>query len=152
MADPQRNGLAERDVEQAIVALKKGAYLLKYGRRGKPKFCPFRLSNDESMLIWYSGKEEKQLKLNNVSRIIPGQRTDQMTFLSWLLMWFEAISGLRIGLDKSEILLVGRVENLEVLALEFGYKAGVLPSTYLGLPLGAPHKFVAVWDGVEERL
>ena len=75
-----------------------------------------------------------------------------MTFLSWLLMWFEAISGLRIGLDKSEILLVGRVENLEVLALEFGYKAGVLPSTYLGLPLGAPHKFVAVWDGVEERL
>ena len=30
---------------------------------------------DESLLIWYSGKEEKQLKLNNVSRIIPGQRT-----------------------------------------------------------------------------
>ena len=30
---------------QAITALKKGAYLLKYGRRGKPKFCPFRLSN-----------------------------------------------------------------------------------------------------------
>lgn len=30
---------------QAIIALKKGAYLLKYGRRGKPKFCPFRLSN-----------------------------------------------------------------------------------------------------------
>ena len=30
---------------KAITALKKGAYLLKYGRRGKPKFCPFRLSN-----------------------------------------------------------------------------------------------------------
>ncbi|KAH9318738.1 hypothetical protein KI387_020507, partial [Taxus chinensis] len=29
----------------AITALKKGAHLLKYGRRGKPKFCPFRLSN-----------------------------------------------------------------------------------------------------------
>ncbi|KAM7519881.1 hypothetical protein LguiB_018843 [Lonicera macranthoides] len=28
----------------AIVALKKGAHLLKYGRRRKPKFCPFRLS------------------------------------------------------------------------------------------------------------
>ncbi|KAM7278917.1 hypothetical protein ACFE04_006051 [Oxalis oulophora] len=38
-------GLVERDIEQAITALKKGAYLLKYGRRGKPKFCPFRLSN-----------------------------------------------------------------------------------------------------------
>ncbi|XP_072953082.1 PH, RCC1 and FYVE domains-containing protein 1-like isoform X1 [Typha angustifolia] len=75
MADPLRNGPVERDIEQAITALKKGAYLLKYGRRGKPKFCPFRLSNDESVLIWYSGKDEKQLKLNQVSKIIPGQRT-----------------------------------------------------------------------------
>lgn len=30
---------------QAITALKKGATLLKYGRRGKPKFYPFRLSS-----------------------------------------------------------------------------------------------------------
>ncbi|KAG9142961.1 hypothetical protein Leryth_006229, partial [Lithospermum erythrorhizon] len=68
-------GPVERDIEQAIIALKKGAYLLKYGRRGKPKFCPFRLSNDESSLIWFSGKEEKLLKLSHVSRIISGQRT-----------------------------------------------------------------------------
>lgn len=72
--DQGRKG-AERDTEQAITALKKGAYLLKYGRRGKPKFCPFRLSNDESVLIWFSGKEEKLLKLSHVSRIMPGQRT-----------------------------------------------------------------------------
>ncbi|CAN6444048.1 unnamed protein product [Victoria cruziana] len=75
MADLTRTGTVERDVEQAITALKKGAYLLKYGRRGKPKFCPFRLANDESVLIWYSGKEEKHLKLSHVSRIVPGQRT-----------------------------------------------------------------------------
>ncbi|KAA8532991.1 hypothetical protein F0562_032892 [Nyssa sinensis] len=75
MADSQRVGLAERDIDQAITALKKGAYLLKYGRRGKPKFCPFRLSNDESMLIWYYGKEEKQLELCQISRIFPGQCT-----------------------------------------------------------------------------
>ncbi|KAL5764602.1 hypothetical protein ACOSP7_016953 [Xanthoceras sorbifolium] len=74
-SDLSRTGAVERDVEQAITALKKGAYLLKYGRRGKPKFCPFRLSNDESVLIWYSGKEEKHLKLSHVSRIISGQRT-----------------------------------------------------------------------------
>ncbi|XP_055814359.1 PH, RCC1 and FYVE domains-containing protein 1-like [Solanum dulcamara] len=69
------SGLVERDIEQAITALKKGACLLKYGRRGKPKFCPFRLANDESALIWFSGKEEKHLKLSHVSRIISGQRT-----------------------------------------------------------------------------
>ncbi|KAF8398824.1 hypothetical protein HHK36_014684 [Tetracentron sinense] len=65
----------DREVDQAIVALKKGAHLLKYGRRGKPKFCPFRLSTDEKLLVWYSGKEEKQLRLNSVTRIISGQRT-----------------------------------------------------------------------------
>ncbi|KAE8651753.1 PH, RCC1 and FYVE domains-containing protein 1-like isoform X1 [Cucumis sativus] len=75
MADTQKVGLAQRDIEQAIIALKKGAHLLKYGRRGKPKFCPFRLSSDESLLVWYSGKDEKQLKLSLVSKIIPGQRT-----------------------------------------------------------------------------
>ncbi|KAE8691656.1 hypothetical protein F3Y22_tig00110885pilonHSYRG00023 [Hibiscus syriacus] len=74
-SDISRTGPVERDIEQAITALKKGAYLLKYGRRGKPKFCPFRLSNDESVLIWFSGKEEKHLKLSHVSRIISGQRT-----------------------------------------------------------------------------
>ncbi|KAL8533851.1 hypothetical protein ACS0TY_010034 [Phlomoides rotata] len=75
MADLQRPSFVERDIEQAITALKKGAHLLKYGRRGKPKFCPFRLSADESTLIWYYGKDEKQLELRQVSRIIPGQRT-----------------------------------------------------------------------------
>lgn len=30
---------------------------------------------DESVLIWFSGNEEKHLKLSHVSRIISGQRT-----------------------------------------------------------------------------
>ena len=77
---------------------------------------------------------------------------EQMVFLSWLLMWFEAILGLSINLDKSEILLVGRVENVEMLALKFGCNAGTLPFTYLGLPLGTPHKSVVVWDGMEEMM
>ncbi|KAI9114203.1 hypothetical protein K1719_014853 [Acacia pycnantha] len=74
-SDLSRAGPVERDIEQAITALKKGACLLKYGRRGKPKFCQIRLSNDESALIWFSGKEEKHLKLSHISRIISGQRT-----------------------------------------------------------------------------
>ncbi|CAA0822285.1 Regulator of chromosome condensation (RCC1) family with FYVE zinc finger domain [Striga hermonthica] len=75
MADLQRPSLVERDIDQAITALKKGAHLLKYGRRGKPKFCPFRLSTDETALIWCYGKDERQLELRRVSRIVPGQRT-----------------------------------------------------------------------------
>ena len=69
---------------------------------------------------------------------------DHMTYLSWLLIWFEVISDLRINLDMSEILLVGKVENLEILALELGWKVGALPFTYLGLPLAALYKSVVV--------
>ncbi|KAA8548816.1 hypothetical protein F0562_000500 [Nyssa sinensis] len=75
MADPVSYGNPERDIEQALVALKKGTQLIKYSRKGKPKFCPFRVSPDETALIWYSHGEERILKLSSVSRIIPGQRT-----------------------------------------------------------------------------
>ena len=66
-------------------------------------------------------------------------------------MWFEAISRLRINLDKNELLPVLRVENLKVLALDLGCKVVVLLSSYLGLPLGALSKSMTGWDGVEER-
>ncbi|KAK8669677.1 hypothetical protein V6N13_107101 [Hibiscus sabdariffa] len=65
----------DRHVEQAVLAMKKGAHLLKCGRRGKPKFCPFRLSTDEKCLIWYSGQEERQLRLSSVIKIVAGQKT-----------------------------------------------------------------------------
>ncbi|XP_027363060.1 PH, RCC1 and FYVE domains-containing protein 1-like isoform X3 [Abrus precatorius] len=75
MADLVSYRNADRDIDRALIALKKGAQLLKYGRKGKPKFCPFRLSNDELSLIWISSSGERSLKLSSVSRIIPGQRT-----------------------------------------------------------------------------
>lgn len=30
---------------KGLIALKKGTQLIKYSRKGKPKFCPFRLSS-----------------------------------------------------------------------------------------------------------
>ncbi|XP_073027881.1 PH, RCC1 and FYVE domains-containing protein 1-like [Primulina eburnea] len=75
MADPASYGNPDRDTEQALIALKKGTQLIKYSRKGKPKFRTFRLSPDETTLIWYSHKEERHLKLSSVLRIIPGQRT-----------------------------------------------------------------------------
>ncbi|OVA02393.1 FYVE zinc finger [Macleaya cordata] len=75
MADPVSYGNSDRDIEQALIALKKGTQLIKYSRKGKPKLRPFRLSPDETALIWYSRGEERNLKLSSVSRLIPGQRT-----------------------------------------------------------------------------
>ncbi|RVW44349.1 LINE-1 reverse transcriptase-like [Vitis vinifera] len=76
---------------------------------------------------------------------------DQMTYLSRLLMWFEACSGLRINLEKSKLILMGRVHNIEDLALELGVKWVVSPPAIWVCLWGAPFKSVAVWDGVEER-
>ena len=64
---------------------------------------------------------------------------EQLAYLNWILLWFEAISGLKINLDNSSILSIGDVENLEGLAAELGCRIGTLPSTYLGLPIGMRH-------------
>ena len=74
-----------------------------------------------------------------------------MIYLSWLLMWFKACSGLRINLEKNELIPMRNVLNIKDLALEFECKVGGIPSRYLGLPLGAPFKSMTVWDSVEER-
>lgn len=44
---------------------------------------------------------------------------DQMTYLYWLLMCFEAILRLKINLDKSELIPMGGMDNIDVLALEW---------------------------------
>ena len=66
-------------------------------------------------------------------------------------MWFEALLGLKINLNKSEIIQIGTVDNVEELASELRCKVGSLPTPYLGLPLGAKHKALGVWDTIEER-
>ena len=45
-----------------------------------------------------------------------------MTYLCWLLMWFEAISDLKINLDKSELYLVGVGEDPKDLAINNGIR------------------------------
>ena len=54
---------------------------------------------------------------------------DQMAYLSRILLWFEVVTELRINLEKSSILPVGNVENLDDLAYELGYKTGTLPNS-----------------------
>lgn len=61
------------------------------------------------------------------------------------------IFGLKINLDKSELILVGGGFNIEDLARMVGCKVGSLSSTYLGLPFGASFKSVQAWDVVKER-
>ncbi|RVW35445.1 hypothetical protein CK203_097234 [Vitis vinifera] len=38
---------------------------------------------------------------------------DQLTYLAWVLLWFETSSGLKINLSKSELIPIGDVPNVE---------------------------------------
>ena len=102
------------------------------GRKGEGVKVSHLLFADDT-LIFYEAREE------------------QMMFLRWLLMWFEVISGLKVNMDKSELIPMGRVENVEDLAAELRCEVGSLSSTYLGMSLGARFNSVVAWYGIEER-
>ena len=76
---------------------------------------------------------------------------EQLQYLSWTFMWFEAIPQLKVNPSKTEAILVGEGIPMETPAPVLGCKIGSLPTSYLGLPLGAPYKSTRVWDVVEER-
>merc|ERR1719193_2105130 len=44
----------------ALVELHKGSALMKYGRRGQPKFRIFQLSKDNKILEWFSDKKDRE--------------------------------------------------------------------------------------------
>jgi len=77
---------------------------------------------------------------------------DQIHNLDHILLCFEAISGLKVNLQKSELVAMGEVPYIEELANIFSCNISSLPLHYLGLPLGAPLKSKAVWDGVVEKM
>ena len=47
---------------------------------------------------------------------------DQMLFLHLVLSWFEIVSGLKINLDKLELVPMGVVPNFEMLVNALGCK------------------------------
>ena len=119
------------------------AFLKRAVEGGFLSSCRVKSRSEEGVLI-------SHLLFDDDTLVFCKPTQDQLTYLNWLLMWFEAVSGLRINLDKNELIPVGRVENMDDLAWEFGCRLGSLPTTYLGMPLGAPFKSITVWDCVEE--
>jgi hypothetical protein len=77
---------------------------------------------------------------------------DQIFHLHLLFTWFEAISGLKINMLKSEMVPVGHVPNLVDLAAIMGCKIAQLPMSYLGMPLGTKFKSKSIWDPILEKM
>ena len=78
--------------------------------------------------------------------------SDHIAHLRSILVWFEAISGLRVNLGKSELVQVGEVPFLEELADILGCQTSTLPMKYLGLPLGAKFKSLDIWNPIVEKM
>ncbi len=84
--------------------------------------------------------------------IFCGTDSEQISNLRYVFTWFEAVSGLKINLSKSEIVPVGDVPHIVELMQILGCKQSVLPLQYLGLPLGATFKEQSIWNPVLERV
>ena len=75
---------------------------------------------------------------------------EQLKYWIWVVICFRLVSSLKINLQKkSEIILVEETEDVNRVASLFGCKVGKLPTSNLGLPLGAPKKHCGVWNSIE---
>ena len=118
-------------VDKAVV----GGFLTRYTLKG---------SNGASMNV-------SHLLFANDTLIFCRDSIDQVANVSWILLWFEALSGLQVNLEKSVIFPMGAVENIVQLVEELGCRVGTLPSTYLGLPLGLRQNSSRAWEGIEDK-
>ena len=77
---------------------------------------------------------------------------EQLLHIRMVLIFFEAITGLKVNVGKSEIVPIGEVGNVDALACILCCKVGRLPMSYLGMPLGAHFKDVSIWNPILERV
>ena len=77
---------------------------------------------------------------------------EQILHVRMLLLCFQAVTGLKVYVLKSEMVPVGEVHNVHALAEILGCRIGSLPMSYLNMPLGASHKSLTIWNPILEKI
>jgi len=77
---------------------------------------------------------------------------EQLLSIRLDLSCFQAFTRLKVNVGKSEIVPVGEVGNIGVLANILHYRVGSLPMKYLGMPLGTPYKIASIWNPILEKM
>ena len=125
----------------------------------KEKLSKLIMTNHEGRLSRFSvgNSEGRSLAVSHLlyaddTLIFCDADLDQILILRMILIWFEAVSGLKINLGKSNLVPVGVVHNIGLLLNVLGCKLGSLPMKYLGLPLGANFKDKTIWNPILEKM
>ena len=69
-----------------------------------------------------------------------------------MLSCFQASTGLKVNIGKSEIVPVGEVNNLDALANILQCRVGSLPMKYLGMSLETSFKTASIWNPILEKM
>ncbi|WMV40308.1 hypothetical protein MTR67_033693 [Solanum verrucosum] len=95
--------------------------------------------------------EVTHLQYADDTLIFCGAEEEQLKNLRVILVLFEGVSGLHINWRKSFMYPINEVNNMSYIASILGAVVGTLPTTYLGMPLGAKSKPIEIWNGVIEK-
>ena len=77
---------------------------------------------------------------------------DQLLSIRLALSCFQACTGLKVNVGKSEIVPVWEVGNIGDLADILRCRVGSLPMKYLGMPLGTSFKTTSIWNPILEKM
>ena len=62
------------------------------------------------------------------------------------------MTNLKVNVTKSEMVPIGKVNNVHALAKILGCRVRTLPMTYLGMPLGVSYKAPSIWNPILEKI
>ena len=77
---------------------------------------------------------------------------DQLLSIKLALSCFQAFTGLKVNVGKSEIVPVGEVGNIGDLADILRCRVGSLPMKYLGMPLGTSYEIASIWNPILKKM
>uniref|UniRef100_A0A0V0IVQ8 Putative ovule protein n=1 Tax=Solanum chacoense TaxID=4108 RepID=A0A0V0IVQ8_SOLCH len=128
-----------------ILAMGGLSDMLKFAQVNN-KIRGFKVSQGDSL-----GVSISHLQYADDTLVFCDAESEQLKHLRVIFIMFEAISGLHINWVKSFIYPVNEVPQISLLANILGGKIGELPTTYLGMPLGAKSKSLSIWNFVVEK-
>jgi hypothetical protein len=143
--------------------LVNGSHRLRHGDPLSPLLFVFVMEALSRMIsVVVSGDLLEGLKVGNTTfshllfaddtLIFYSARSSQLRYLRSLFLLFEAASGLKVNLAKSNLILVGNVDQVGRLVGILGCGVATISMKYLGLPLEASYKSTHIWDGVIKKI